>query len=150
MYVFDIDGTIANIEHRLHYIKSNHKNCDAFHEACDQDVIIKSVAKIAAYILNRDRNLVYCTGRPERVRSKTIKWLDRHNLWMRGNTHLLMREDHDYRPDYIVKPELLDQLPHYASIFDNKVTAIFEDRQSVVQMWRSLGYTCFQVCDGNY
>lgn len=27
---------------------------------------------------------------------------------------------------------------------------VFEDRKQCVDMWRSLGLTCYQVADGNY
>lgn len=29
-------------------------------------------------------------------------------------------------------------------------TVVFEDRSGVVYMWRTLGFTCFQVADGDY
>jgi len=33
VYVFDLDGTLANIDHRLHFIKTKPKNWPAFFEA---------------------------------------------------------------------------------------------------------------------
>ena len=87
--------------------------------------------------------IAYVTGRSESIREYTIEWLTRNYLWLEPQTHLFMRPAKDFRPDEVVKPELIKQLPY-------PVTAIFEDRTRVVQKWRELGYTCLQVCDGNY
>ena len=141
MYVFDLDGTLADASHRMHYITSKPKNWPAFFEACSDDRLIKPIASIASALLLCGK-VAYLTGRPERYRHKTINWLDHRRLWY-SNVNLLMRSDDDKRPDEVVKPELIKQLPY-------PVMAIFEDRTRVVQKWRELGYTCLQVCDGNY
>lgn len=31
-----------------------------------------------------------------------------------------------------------------------RVTAVFDDRQQVVDMWREIGLTCCQVAPGNF
>ena len=142
MYVFDLDGTMSNHRHRLHHITSKPKNWPAFFEACSDDPLIEPIAKIATALIIRGEIIAYVTGRPESCRNRTIHWLHRNRLWF-DNTYLIMRSAEDKRPDEVVKPELIKQLPY-------QVTAIFEDRTRVVQKWRELGYTCLQVCDGNY
>ena len=37
-----------------------------------------------------------------------------------------------------------------ALIDKDDVFAVFDDRQQVVDMWRSNGLTCFQVADGDF
>ena len=142
MYVFDIDGTLADASHRVHYINNKPKNWSAFYEACRGDAVIEPIAKIARLMLANAYPIAYVTGSPEKYRYITMEWLFKHHIWD-VNAVLIMRADGDKRPDDIVKPELFNQLPY-------PVTAIFEDRTRVVQKWRELGYTCLQVCDGNY
>ena len=142
MYVFDIDGTLADAGHRVHHVNNKPKNWAAFYEACRGDGVIEPIAKIARLMLANAYPIAFVTGRPENYRYITMEWLFKHYLWD-NNAILIMRADGDKRPDDVVKPELIKQLPY-------PVTAIFEDRTRVVQKWRELGYTCLQVCDGNY
>lgn len=142
VYVFDLDGTLADASHRLHHITNKPKNWPAFFESCSDDSLIEPIAKIATALIIRGEIIAYVTGRPEGCRNRTIHWLHRNRLWF-DNTYLIMRSAEDKRPDEVVKPELIKQLPY-------PVTAIFEDRTRVVQKWRELGYTCLQVNDGNY
>lgn len=160
-YIVDIDGTLANIEHRLPLIQCEPKQWDAFFDACTDDKPIEDVIdvvralyhskdevriKIAAgketqHIDERSENsisIVYLTGRPERVRNKTIDWLMGNGLPKGG---LYMRRDGDYRPDTIAKRSLLEGL-----IADGvKIAGVFEDRPSVCKVWRSMGLTVFQM-----
>ena len=142
MYVFDIDGTLADASHRVHHVNNKPKNWPAFYEACRGDAVIEPIAKIARLMLANAYSIAFVTGRPEKYRHITMEWLLKHYLWD-TNAILIMRADADKRTDEVVKPELIKQLPY-------PVTAIFEDRTRVVQKWRELGYTCLQVCDGNY
>lgn len=143
MYIFDIDGTLSDPSHRIHHIESKPKNWDAFYEACDADMIIASVAFIAHLLMSKSYPIAFLTGRPESVRAKTVNWLMKYHLYDASTTPLYMRAVGDKRQDFIVKSELIQKMPY-------PVDAIFEDRTSVVKMWRELGYTCFQVADGNF
>lgn len=143
MYVFDIDGTLADASHRLHHIAGKPKNWPAFFESSRGDLVIEPIAKIARLMLANGYPIAYVTGRPESARDSTLVWLHKNYLWNSPQTQLFMRPVGDYRKDTEVKPELIKLLPY-------PVTAIFEDRTSVVQKWRELGYTCLQVNDGNY
>jgi hypothetical protein len=62
------------------------------------------------------------------------------------NPPLFMRKQHDNRADWIVKKELF--VDEISNIYDVKF--VLDDRQQVVDMWRSLGLTCFQVAEGNF
>jgi len=57
-----------------------------------------------------------------------------------------MREAQDTRKDSIVKQEL------YQKYVQDKynVSFILDDRQQVVDMWRSFGLTVFQVAEGDF
>jgi len=45
-----------------------------------------------------------------------------------------------FMPDQILKKEMLDTFVDIDDVF-----IIFEDRKKVVDMWRELGLTCFEV-----
>jgi len=57
-----------------------------------------------------------------------------------------MRAAGDMRKDAIVKAEIFDREIRHR--WD--VTAVFDDRQQVVRMWRSLGLTVFAVAEGDF
>jgi len=148
--VTDIDGTIANLDHRLHFIKpidGSKKNFRKFLDACDKDLPKKDVIDmvINTYIgYGEHCNLVACSGRGDECREKTQTWLDEHLPLV---SELFMRERGDYREDYIIKENLLDFeiLTRY-----HKVYCVFDDRNQVVDMWRRRGILCLQVADGNF
>ena len=103
--------------------------------------------------LELDFQIIYVTGRLERYRELTIDFLmdiGRHIRYEEVlEIHLHMRpEDQRYLPDYQVKQEILN----YILKFIDKKNIIFavDDRQQVVDMWRSNGITTLQVADGNY
>lgn len=139
-YIVDIDGTLANISHRLHFIRSEPKQWDAFFEACSEDAPIQDVIDV---VKSLDRatprpQIIYLTGRPERVRMKTVAWLTQHGLPL---GQLIMRKDGDYRADTTAKRELLERILAEGST----VAGVFEDRPSVCRVWREMGLTVFQM-----
>jgi hypothetical protein len=149
-------GTVADLTHRLALIdpkRADGPDWDAFFLACSGDQPIQPVCDvIAALVLAgsawgyRDE-IVYLTGRPERVREATLLWLAKHGLptaCVLAETRLLMRRDGDHRPDTVTKRE------HMAGMLEQgiKIEAVFEDRPSVCRVWRELGLTVFQVGSG--
>lgn len=146
--VVDIDGTIAKVGDRLKYLQQEKKDWDAFYEHCDEDTVIQPIARLVD-CLAVEHEIVYCTGRRESVREKTIQWIDKHLGFagsFAGELKLLMRKDNDWRPDTEVKPELLAKNGYTP---DN-VWFILEDRDSVVTKLRSLGFRVLQVDDGKF
>ena len=143
--VCDLDGTLANCEHRVHHVQSKPKNWDAFYAGVKDDTINHPVYAVldrfTAYGPTRYQ-VVFCSGRPERCRADTVAWLAEHHI--HGYT-LLMRKDGDYRADNIVKQEILDN-----HIDKARVLFVLDDRQQVVDMWRRNGLQCFQVAEGNF
>lgn len=147
IYICDIDGTIADIGHRLHFIKrQGKKDHESFYQACDKDKRKDDIYEVINRIQSSPYNpIIYVTGRPERVRYKTLTWLTENNFWV-DDDNLYMRKEKDYRSDVEVKREI------YETYIKDKyqVIAVFDDRDSVVQLWRSLGLTCLQVQKGDY
>jgi len=141
-YLFDIDGTLADITHRLHHIQGDKKNWDAFFADCVHDKPIEPLCDLARALMSTSL-LVFVSGRSDKVRAETQDWL----LGAVGVTGpLYMRKAGDRRPDYIVKGELLDQI-----ISDGyQPIMAFDDRRQVVDMWRSRGIVCCQVAEGDF
>jgi hypothetical protein len=147
--LFDIDGTLADCSGRKHFIETRPKDWDAFFEACDDDELIHHMG-VLFNTLNRvkDIRILFATGRPERLRDKTVAWLD-DNLDADAHDHdrLYMRADGDFRPDHVVKSEILDRI---IDDWGRKPLMVFDDRSSVVHMWRMRGIPCLQVAEGDF
>lgn len=146
IYIFDIDGTIADISHRLHFITGEKKDWDTFYRACYNDSPIFKVIAVARALAAAGHTIAYSTGRSEIVRPETAVWLNNYRL---PNAHLLyMRKEGDHREDSEVKSEFLDKIN--ADFASEKLGGVFEDRQQVVKMYRNRGIKVFQVADGNF
>lgn len=145
IYLFDIDGTLADLSHRLHFIQGNPQQWDAFFLACNDDAPIYQVISTAKYLATSGALIFLVSGRSDISRKATTAWLDRYEIpW----AWLLMRKEGDHRQDNVVKSELLDAiLAHYPK---EQIIAAFEDRDQVVKMYRERGLRVFQVADGNF
>lgn len=144
--IFDIDGTLADCSHRLHWIASKPKNWKAFFAGMENDAPITPTITVAQSLYGSCNNLIFCTGRPNKYRGVTLLWLEKHfGDWINA-LPLYMRDDRDNRPDYVAKEDMLRQMLEEG--LDPKVA--FEDREQVVAMWRRNGLICYQVQEGNY
>ena len=137
----DIDGTVADLEHRKHMLTID-RDYDSFYKSCTFDTPIKDMVKIVTDLSGIYR-IVFVTGRPECIRQLTRNWLGYVFPKPISESELIMRKDGDKRKDSVVKLEL-------AMSCAVKPLFILEDRDRVVSAWRSGGYRVFQVCDGNY
>lgn len=144
--IVDIDGTVANIEHRIKYWEKKPRDYVKFYEDLESDKPINEIIWLvrsvcAAHI--PDVTVIYVTGRHEGVRRRTESWLKKHGL---PAGPLYMRDDNDYDPDHAWKRACYFGMirPHY------DVKFVLEDRQSVVDMWRDMGLRCLQVAKGDY
>jgi phosphoglycolate phosphatase-like HAD superfamily hydrolase len=48
--IFDRDGTLADLTHRIHHIKANPPNCDAFFAECGDDRVIEPIRELALMV----------------------------------------------------------------------------------------------------
>ena len=142
-YIFDIDGTLADLTHRLPYIKNEPKDWRGFFGACHLDKPIEHTIKLAIDLSLAGATLVYVSGRSDECREATENWL-RLNALPEGK--VFMRAAGDHRPDHQVKVELLQMLRNEGY----RPVMAFDDRNSVVKMWRGLDVPCAQVADGNF
>jgi predicted kinase len=130
----DIDGTVALMGDRSPYDES------LVHLDRPNVAVITSIQAMHA----AGHAVLFCSGRTEACRADTEKWLARHV----GVAHsgLFMRRVGDQRKDSVVKREIFDR--HIRTAWH--VVAVFDDRQQVVDAWRELGLTVFQVAPGDF
>ncbi|MCY3487133.1 MAG: hypothetical protein OXH34_01725 [Bacteroidetes bacterium] len=161
--VFDLDGTLADIRHRLHFIENQPKDWDAFFAACDKDDLIPVTAQIFEALLHMQDNAIEIwtgrsAGKDGEIREMTIEWLENYVCHPYGcvgdektffdefEITLRMRSHEDYRQDPELKREWLNQ----ARASGHEVHLVFEDRDRVVKMWRDEGVQCCQVAAGDF
>lgn len=144
--IFDLDGTLSLCEHRLKYIKGEKKDWNTFFKECINDEVNEPVAELLR-ILWYDYLIVIISGRSEDVKSETETWLKKYDI---PYVKLFMRPHNNFTSDDILKQELMKKAQKELNFDKDDVLCIFDDRSKVVEMWRDLGYTCFQVRKGDY
>lgn len=145
--IFDIDGTLANNKHRVHWLEGEKKDWDKFYSEMDKDTPNKPIVMIFISLLMNIKpsyKIICVSGRPEKYKHLTLKWFE-EKIGFAPN-ELYMRPDGDHRPDYQVKQEILDALK--ADGYEILFTV--DDRKQVVDMWRRNGITCLQCAEGDF
>lgn len=137
--IVDIDGTLADVQHRLRYVKGpGKKDWNKFFREMHNDppveVVVRWVNNLAP-----EFTAILITGRPEDYRPQTEAWLKQHGIRYQK---LYMRRAGDHRPDTIVKQELLDRVGR------ERVAFVIDDRPPVCDMYRKCGMKVFQVSSG--
>ena len=153
LYIFDVDGTLALIDHRVHYLDQNDNpnRWRQFYAACDKDKPNTPVITILNNLLFLGADVLLFSGRSEEVRDKTVNWLSENtsltSYQVREEGFLTMRREMDYTPDDVLKESWIDNM-----LVDDRrrIIAAFDDRDKVVAMWRRKGITCFQVAEGKF
>lgn len=152
--IVDLDGTMALMGDRGPFEWSK----------VGQDQVNERVAELVSLIqaahhdVGRSLHVLFTSGRSEVCRPGTLQWLQEKVGIVRDadtfdaddridyEVELFMRPEGDNRKDSEIKLELFNQ--HIRHIYD--VKWVFDDRDQVVQLWRSLGLTCLQVADGAF
>jgi phosphoglycolate phosphatase-like HAD superfamily hydrolase len=145
IYIFDIDGTLADLSHRLHFIKQKPADWDSFFAACPKDHPIQELIMTARLLAEAGADIVMVSGRSDAVQKQTAEWFREHGIPCHS---LYMREAGDHREDSVVKAELLADVIENNP--ENSIVAVFEDRKQVVDMYRAKGLKVFQVAEGNF
>lgn len=135
--ICDLDGTLSLFE-----AKGHRGPYDASH--CDEDDCNPHIKRlIEVYYRFLHYQIIYLSGREEKYRAPTEVFLRTHGC---PPGPLYMRPSGDSRRDWIVKGELFD-----ANIRGKyRVDFVLDDRNQVVQFWRSIGLTCLQVAAGDF
>lgn len=150
----DLDGTLAIMGDRSPYDASQ---CDV------KDHPNWPVIECVKAMHDKGVKIVFMSGRDSKYREQTVRFIEK---WVRVPANwafpassdddrpddvvipyeLHMRVENDMRKDSIIKGELFDA--HIAGKYH--VLFVLDDRNQVVDFWRSVGLTCFQVAEGNF
>lgn len=133
--LFDIDGTLAHMNGRRGPFEWHRVDVD------DPDQVVMESYRRHQKVGDK---IGILSGRSEEARKPTEEWLDFYGIT--GYEFLHMRKANDFRKDNIIKQEI------YESKIKGKynVLMIYDDRDQVVEMWRSLGLKCYQVAPGDF
>ena len=146
--IFDLDGTLANIDVRRKLAaKPNGKlDWDKFFDPSNikLDVPNKPVVKMAQLFAQDGYTIIIFSGRSDKTATATVVWLKQNKVPF---NKLVMRDSkiNHFTPDDILKKDMLDK-----HVDINDVFLVVDDRNKVVDMWRDLGLTVFQVADGDF
>lgn len=128
----DIDGTLAHMNGRSPYDWGS----------VGGDTIDEAVAGLLGRY-TETHVIVVMSGRDGSCYDDTAAWLLDNGV---AYDHLYMRSEGDTRKDSVVKYELFNY--YVRDRFD--VEFVLDDRDQVVDMWRSLGIKCLQVAPGDF
>ena len=151
LYIFDIDGTLALIDHRRHILGEvdDPNRWRRFYAACDKDKPNKPVISTMERLRIAGADIWFFSGRSSEVRDKTVAWLAENTSFMSHEfeNRLVMRDEGDYTVDDNLKRSWYKRM----LVEDqNRLVAVFDDRNRVVEMWRNEGVACFQVALGDF
>lgn len=141
--IFDVDGTLMDIEHRRHFVVQRPKDFDSFRAATKDDTPKNDIFAIAKAMKAAGHRIIISSGRNKSQMDITVEQINRNGLEFDA---IFMRSDQDWRQDFIVKEGMLKKMQDAG--FDP--TMAFDDRQQVVDMWRSHGLTVMQVDIGDF
>ncbi|QOV06273.1 PseT-like polynucleotide kinase phosphatase [Burkholderia phage Maja] len=154
LYIFDLDGTIALIDHRRSIVdpqrKPTKEDWMRFYLMCPLDEPNLPVIKTMMSLYERGCDIRIWSGRDEIAKELTIAWLShytespRHRVegWLQ-----YMRPNGDTTPDHQLKRKWLNAMSPTERA---RLVGVFDDRNKVVNMWREAGVACFQVAPGDF
>lgn len=132
MYIWDLENTLTNSEHRNHLAKA--KKWDEFHELMPQDLPRRGNMRLFQ-ICNRFDRVIILTGMPERHRSKAETWLMKYSLFP---DEIIMRPNGDLTPSGSFKLKVVKDRKF-------KPVMIFDDRIDVVDIFLTNKYPAIMV-----
>lgn len=143
--IVDLDGTLADIKHRLKYIETpGKKDFQSFNQGIMKDKVNVWCREIIERF-HHDHAVLFITGRMwnDVTRDNTIRWLFQHDIMY---SNIYARKEGDFRKDAEIKKEIyIDQVrPHFDVLF------CLDDRTQVVDMWREMGLVCLQCDKGDF
>lgn len=137
--IFDLDGTIADISHRTHFVRGGNKDWESFFAGCTGDAPNWPVIRALEAHQAAGHQVEIWSARSDIVRHETEAWLE-IAAGILPSYLTRMRSAGDNTPDVVLKRYWLNQLHE-----SERPDLVYDDRQRVVDMWREEGIACFQV-----
>jgi phosphoglycolate phosphatase-like HAD superfamily hydrolase len=136
-YIFDVDGTLANVDPYIHLVRGHNKDYDAFHEASIDALPNLDVVQMLNNATADRHSILIVTSRKEKWRGLTSMWLAKNNLRSHA---LFMRADDDHRPDYEVKKDILNKINSHWNV----IHAV-DDNPYVIKLWEEYEITTTKI-----
>jgi hypothetical protein len=131
----------------MHYIQGPSKDWEGFLSKCGEDAPIQATLHLFKLLVETGASVIILTGRSQATEAVTSQWLATHTGLTVDQYSLVMRPADSRISDHTLKENWLSSLPHRAR---ERISAVFEDRRRVVEMWRRNGIHCYQVADGEF
>ena len=130
--IVDMDGTLALFG-----------NANPYERDFGKDTVNKPIKDIVNYYSDNMTQIIILSGRKNKFESVTKNWLTANAIHF---DKIFTRADEDSRKDFIIKRELYE-----ANIKGQyNIRFVLDDRDQMVDFWRSIGLTCLQVNYGNF
>jgi len=129
--VFDIDGVLADVRHRVHHVEGRRRDWKAFFAAAPYDTPLAEGVSLAVESA-KECDVLYVTGRPETCRTATLRWFQRQGL---PDGELCMRSARDRRPARVAKPEML-----LRALGGRIVALVVDDDEQVCRAYEKAGF----------
>lgn len=140
--ICDLDGTLCNVQHRLHHVQKEPKDKDSFHNDLKNDSLVVPVYKILRRF-EYDTKIIFLSSRPEKSREETSRWLI-DNGFLIYNTissdfSLFLKDDDSLNGHEFKEKKLLELKEIYNIMF------AIDDRKSHINVFRKNGIFTFDV-----
>lgn len=150
--IFDLDGTLADIEARRKLATKPNGKLD-WDILFDPDNIKLDqpnhpVIKMAQILAESGHMIAIFSGRSKGTQFTTKSWLNRHNVPYHVIKMRPTSSDWMFMPDDKLKQRWLDDL--FPGDKKKNIVCVFDDRNKVVDMWRKNDLTCMQVAPGDF
>lgn len=130
-YIFDIDGTLADVREFRHHVLQKPKNFDKFHEESMYAPAHQHVVDMVHEAKAAGHDIIIVTARNAKWRNHTAFWLADKEI---PSDALFMRDINDHRKDYEVKKDIFSVI----SQTWNVVHAI-DDNPNIIKLWEEHG-----------
>lgn len=139
--VFDLDGTLADLEHRLHLVKSEKPDWSLFFDLCYEDKVFEWCRDLMRVFDQSHLHpwIMIVSARPARLMAITSRWLDENDIPY--DELNLIRPDGNTEPDEELKVRFVR-----ANRMTERTLIWVDDRQKVVDALRTEGIRVLQ-CD---
>jgi hypothetical protein len=142
-HIYDVDGTLANVDPYLYLVRGSDRDYNAFHEASIGALPNVEVVEMLNNAVSDCHAILVVTSRKEKYRGLTSMWMALNNVRSHA---LFMRSDEDNRPDYEVKKDILDKINKHWTVLH-----AVDDNPNVIRLWEENGISTTKIgtWDGN-
>lgn len=145
--VIDLDGTLADIEHRLPLVNCDKPDYDEFHRRCVDDKVSEWCLALLRVFHNTavepgydpTYKVMIVTARNPCVKRETEWWLADAGVPADVEIVFVREGEKQIKKDEAAKRDWL----HKSGLKD-RILFVVDDRQRVVDMWRQEGLKCLQ------